>query len=199
MNTREVSCPLVCPRCGCWYQAGVRRCLDDGFALLQADNMVRLFGPEDLTSEHETIVEVLVRSGGVRSGGLRSHNHPAEETLRPWAPLDPAEFECPRQAPPVPQPGRPRWPARMPRHSGFFESPTRPAEKLSVEPDTEIVFGPDGLQGSQLLELSRRRRVTRGSSRIRTWATTRQTSLLEQDTPTIILLGSDTEADAGTG
>jgi hypothetical protein len=62
MNSPKIPTPAVCPRCGCWYQAGIQRCLDDGSALLQADNMVRLFGPEDMSSKNDTIVEVVVRA-----------------------------------------------------------------------------------------------------------------------------------------
>ena len=46
MTNPKIPTPAICPRCGCWYQSGIQRCLDDGSALLQADNMVRLFGPE---------------------------------------------------------------------------------------------------------------------------------------------------------
>ena len=59
MGTREDQepGPAICPRCGNWYPARVRRCPIHRVVLVLPDKRVRRFGPEDLSSTIQTVVE----------------------------------------------------------------------------------------------------------------------------------------------
>jgi hypothetical protein len=59
MGTRDSQkpSPAICPRCGNWYPAGARRCPIHRVVLMRPDERVRHFGPEDLSSTIQTVVE----------------------------------------------------------------------------------------------------------------------------------------------
>lgn len=59
MGTRDNQepSPAICPRCGNWYPASARRCPIHRVVLVRPDERVRRFGPEDLSSTIQTVVE----------------------------------------------------------------------------------------------------------------------------------------------
>ena len=139
--------------------------------------MVRLFGPEDLSSKNDTIVEVVVRGAnrsdeglsaaaarlkGVPKGGpstiLMEEPVTVDTGAEPWVPLNPSDFEVAAVEAPRPSPRQShRWPRQPPGRErvSFFEVSTEESE----EPATEIVV--ERGVSSDLSRLARHRRVTR--------------------------------------
>ena len=53
----QTTCPAICPRCGSWFPSGTRRCPVHRIVLVRPDERVRRFGPENLSSTIQTVVE----------------------------------------------------------------------------------------------------------------------------------------------